>query len=102
MVLATNHTNRLGETRRGPWKTANELSRPFKLVMDQARLPAEATPYWLRHSSIIRHRRSGLPARLIAAYHDTSTEMIENHYSAHIVDALDELSARAIIPLIAK
>jgi hypothetical protein len=41
----------------------------------------------------------GLPVRLVAAMHDTSLQMIERHYSAHIVDALDELAARAVVPL---
>jgi integrase len=90
------------KAKRGPWKTASQLTRPFNLILMRANLTPEATPYWLRHSSIIRHLRSGLPARLVAAYHDTSTEMIERHYAAHIIDALDELSTRAIIPLLSQ
>ena len=41
-----------------------------------------------------------LPVRLVAALHDTSAAMIEAHYSAFIVDALDALSAGAVIPLV--
>ena len=37
--------------------------------------------------------------RLVAALHDTSSAMIEKHYAAFIVDAMDELAARAIVPL---
>lgn len=32
--------------------------------------------------------------------HDTSVAMIERHYARFIVDGLEELAARAVIPLI--
>ena len=57
------------------------------------------TPYSLRHSSIVRLLRSGLPNRLVAAVHDTSTEMLERHYSGAIHDLLDDVVASAIVPL---
>ena len=47
--------------------------------------------YALRHSSIVRALVAGLPVRLVAAAHDTSVEMIEAHYSAHIIDATEDL-----------
>jgi site-specific recombinase XerD len=56
-------------------------------------------PYALRHSSIVRMLREGLPVRVVASLHDTSTAMIEKHYSAHILDMADELARRAVIPL---
>jgi site-specific recombinase XerD len=62
-------------------------------------LDSSIIPYALRHSSIVRGLRAGLPIRLVAALHDTSVEMIEKHYSAFIVDAMDELAAKAIVPL---
>jgi hypothetical protein len=43
---------------------------------------------------------AGLPIRLVAALHDTSSEMIEKNYSAYIVDAMDELAAKAVVPLL--
>ena len=52
----------------------------------------DAIPYALRHSSIVRGIRAGLPIRLVAAVHDTSVQMIERHYSRWIVDGLDELA----------
>ncbi len=58
-------------------------------------------PYALRHSSIVRGIASGLPIRLVAAMHDTSVAMIEKHYSRWIVEGLEELAAKAIIPLYA-
>lgn len=84
---------------RGPWKNASELARPWAAIVEAAELPAETVPYALRHSSIVRGLRAGLPVRLVASLHDTSSAMIEAHYAAFIVDALDELAARAVVPL---
>ena len=56
--------------------------------------------YALRHSSIVRGLRAGLPVRLVAALHDTSTAMIEKHYAAFIVDATEELARRAVTHLV--
>jgi integrase len=85
---------------RAPWGSASELSRPWAQVIAKAKLPADVVPYALRHSSIVRGLRAGLPVRLVAALHDTSSAMIEKHYAAYIIDALDELAARAVVPLI--
>jgi len=87
--------------RRGPWQTASEITRPWRDVIARAALSDDIVPYALRHSSIVRGLRAGLPVRLVAALHDTSSAMIEKHYSAYIVDAMDELAARAIVPLTA-
>ena len=38
--------------------------------------------------------------RLVAAQHDTSVAMIEKRYSAYVVDAIDELAAKVLAPLI--
>ncbi|MDG4904550.1 MULTISPECIES: tyrosine-type recombinase/integrase [unclassified Mesorhizobium] len=87
---------------RGPWVAASELARPWLEIVTRAGLSREVVPYSLRHSSIVRQLRAGLPVRLVAALHDTSTTMIERHYASAIVDLLDELSASAVIPLIAE
>src|SRR5208283_625091 len=84
---------------RGPWFAAAELTRPWAAIISRAGLVPGTVPYALRHSSIVRGLRANLPVRLVAAAHDTSIGMIEAHYSAHIVTALDELAARAIVPL---
>jgi hypothetical protein len=62
-------------------------------------LSADTVPYALRHSSIVRGLGGGLPVRLVAALHDTSSAMIERHYAAYIVDAMDDLVGRTIVPL---
>lgn len=85
---------------RGPWATASEMSRMWAIACRDAGLPPTTIPYALRHSSIVRGLRMGLPIRLVAATHDTSVAMIERHYSRWITEGLDELAARAVVPLI--
>lgn len=85
---------------RGPWMTATEMARMWQKACGAAGLPATTIPYGLRHSSIVRGLRLGLPIRLVAAIHDTSVAMIERHYSRWITEGLDELAARAVVPLI--
>jgi integrase len=87
------------KTHRGPWVSANDLDRPWAAAVERAAVPSETIPYALRHSSIVRGLRAGLPVRLVAALHDTSTEMIERHYAAFIVDATEELARRASLSL---
>lgn len=86
--------------RRGPWTSASEMGRLWAALCKAVGLK-NVIPYALRHSSIVRAIRAGLPIRLVAAMHDTSVVMIERHYSRWIVDGLEELAARAVIPLIA-
>jgi len=85
---------------REAWSSASELTRPWRAIIAIAELPTDIVPYALRHSSIVRGLGAGLPVRLVAALHDTSSAMIERHYSAYIVDAMDELASKAIVPLI--
>lgn len=84
---------------RGPWRTPSELARPWQLIRDHAGMP-HAIPYALRHSSIVRSIRNGLPIRLVAAIHDTSVQMIETHYSRWIADGLEDLVVKSIVPLV--
>jgi integrase len=84
---------------RGPWQSPSEIARPWREIRKRAGMP-DVIPYALRHSSIVRGIRAGLPIRLVAALHDTSVAMIERHYSRWIVDGLDELAARAVVPLV--
>lgn len=87
-------------THRGPWKTASEMTRDWKRVVAAAGLEG-TIPYALRHTSIVRGIRANLPIRLVAALHDTSVIMIERHYSRWITEGLEELAARAVVPLLA-
>lgn len=84
---------------RGSWQTASELTRPWADIRNLAALP-DVIPYALRHCSIVRGIRPGLPIRLVAALHDPSVQMIEKHYARWIADGLEELAARAVVPLV--
>jgi len=86
---------------RGPWSTPSEMTRLWHQTCEDAQVPPSTIPYALRHSSIVRGLRFGLPIRLVAAIHDTSVAMIERHYSRWITEGLDEMAARAVVPLIA-
>jgi integrase len=88
-----------GRSGRGAWRSASELLRPWNAVRQRAKLP-EVIPYTLRHSSIVRGLKANLPIRLVAALHDTSVQMIERHYAKWIAHGLEELAARAVVPLI--
>lgn len=83
--------------KRRPWGPAYELGDLWAAAIAKAELPSDTIPYALRHSSIVRGLRAGLPIRLVAALHDTSVEMIEAHYSAFIADATEELARRAVL-----
>jgi integrase len=83
--------------RRRPWGPAYEVEKLWAATIERAGLAPDTVMYAFRHSSIVRGLQAGLPARLVAALHDTSTAMIEEHYSAYIVDASEELSRRAIL-----
>ena len=84
---------------RAPWTLAVLMQRGWPKALALTGVPyVEA--YALRHSSIVRQMREGLPVRVVAGLHDTSTAMIERHYSAHILDMADELARRAITPLV--
>jgi len=54
----------------------------------------------LRHSSIVRALRAGIPVRIVAALHDTSSAMIEKHYAAYILDVSDDLARSAVTALV--
>lgn len=86
---------------RRPWRSAAELSRPWQAIRDQAKMPG-VIPYALRHSSIVKGIRTNLPIRLVAALHDTSTAMVERHYSRWVTSGLEEMARGAIVPLVPK
>ncbi len=82
-----------------PWRSVNDLRRPWAAIVARAGLPATVTPYSLRHSSIARSLKAGLPGQLVARLHDTSAVQIERAYSREIVSLMDELAQRAVISL---
>jgi integrase len=60
---------------------------PISAAVTAAGLPAEATAYTLRHSTITDLVREGLPLLTIAQISGTSAEMIEKHYGHLARDA---------------
>jgi integrase len=73
-----------------PWARMDHR-RPFEQAARAAKLPKDATIYWLRHSSIVRMLLRNLPVKLAADLHDTSAAMIEKHYGRWIKHHADEL-----------
>jgi integrase len=73
------------------------LSGRFRAATKQLDLDPDATPYALRHSSIVRMLLNGVPVRVTAAHHDTSVEMIEKHYSRYITEVSDTLTRRTLL-----
>jgi integrase len=86
------------KSERGPWKRG-ELARPWKAIRERAGMP-EVIPYALRHSSIVRGLRKGLPIQQVAKLHNTSVKMIERHYAKYIATALEDLARAAVVPLV--
>lgn len=88
------------EAGHGPWEQAADLAPYWPAIREKAGLGTDVVPYALRHSSIVRGIRAGLPLRLVAALHDTSVAMIERHYGRWIADGLDDMAARAVVQLV--
>jgi integrase len=61
-----------------------------------ARVAHGATAYALRHTSITRGLLAGVPLRILAAAHDTSTSQIEKTYSKFIADHSDAVTRAAM------
>jgi hypothetical protein len=89
-----------------PFKDADgtswlEINLPWRFAsaIDGVNLnnPDKVTMYAFRHTSIVRQLLAGVPTAVVARLHDTSTAMIEKHYSAYIADHTDAL-ARATLP----
>jgi integrase len=81
----------------GSWRSGDHV-RPFTRVVTSIGLDAAGvTLYALRHSSITRQLLAGVPIRLVAALHDTSTAMVEKTYSHHIADHSDVIARRAML-----
>jgi hypothetical protein len=57
----------------------------------------EATAYSLRHSSIVRSLLAGVPTRIVAAQHDTSTVILERVYSHFIMDHADVVARKGLL-----
>jgi integrase len=59
--------------------------------------PGRVTVSALRHSSIVRMLKAGVPIRVVAVHHDTSVQMIEQTYSHKIGDHTEDLIRGAML-----
>ena len=64
----------------GPW-TEGLHKRPFAAAVDKAGLDTRATFYSLRHASITRMLKAGVPTQAVAAHHGTSARIVEANYA---------------------
>ena len=71
----------------------NSWKVPIAKAVRAAKLPANATAYTLRHSTITDLVTGGLPLLTVAQISGTSAEMIEKHYGHLIRDAAVEALA---------
>jgi len=80
------------------WGGSDDYREAVREVVESIELdPDMVTMYALRHSSIVRQLLRGVPIRVIAATHDTSTIEIERTYSKHITDHSDDISRAALL-----
>jgi integrase len=80
-----------------PWGRTDHSQLFAQLARRCGLDPKEVTMYALRHSSIVRQLKRGVPIRVVAAIHDTSIVMIEKTYSRHIADHADALVRAALL-----
>jgi len=71
--------------------------REVKQIVSAIGADPDATMYALRHSSIVRMLKVNVPIRLVASLHNTSTKMIEKHYSKYITEHSDDISRHALL-----
>jgi integrase len=81
-----------------PWRAID--LKLFRQAAAHTGLDSSITPYVLRHSSIVRQLLAGVPARVVAAHHDTSVAMLEKTYSRHIIgDPSDAIVRRGLLDM---
>ena len=71
--------------------------REVKQIVSAIGADPDATMYALRHSSIVRMLLKNVPIKLVASLHNTSTKMIEKHYSKFITEHSDDVSRHALL-----
>jgi integrase len=83
-----------------PWNENNphaDYYRPFIEIVKAVGLEPGTTAYLFRHSSISRMLMRGLHTKLVADLHDTSEQMIRQHYGKFIVEHSDEIARTALL-----
>jgi integrase len=83
-----------------PWNEYNPHKNyrgDFIEIVQAVGLPADSTAYLFRHSSIVRGLLRGLHTKLVADLHDTSEQMIRQHYGKYIIEHTDEIARAALL-----
>jgi integrase len=83
-----------------PWSENNphgDYRRAFIEVAESVGLAPDVTAYLFRHSSIARMLMRGLHTKLVADLHDTSEQMIRQHYGKYIIEHSDEIARAALL-----
>jgi integrase len=83
-----------------PWSEGNpngDYRRAFGEVAGAVGLAPDITAYLFRHSSIARMLMRGLHTKLVADLHDTSEQMIRQHYGKYIIEHADEIARAALL-----
>jgi integrase len=83
-----------------PWSETNphgDYRSGWIWIAKAVGLAPDATPYLFRHSSIARMLMRGLHTKLVADLHDTSEQMIRQHYGRFIVEHSDEIARAALL-----
>jgi integrase len=76
---------------------SDDYREAFVEIVRAVGLAPDATAYLFRHSSITRMLLRGLHTKLVADLHDTSEQMIQQHYGKFIVDHSDEIARAALL-----
>jgi hypothetical protein len=82
-----------------PWSGTNpnaDYRRPFTEIVKALGLNPKITAYCFRFSSIARALQRGLHSKLVADLHDSSEQMLRQHYAKFLVEHSDE-AARAVL-----
>jgi integrase len=83
-----------------PWhaiKPYDDYRRDWIEMVRAVGLAPGATSYLFRHSSIARMLMRGLHTKLVADLHDTSEQMIQQHYGKYIIEYSDEIARTALL-----
>jgi hypothetical protein len=83
-----------------PWNEINphgDYRSSWIWIVKAVGLAPDATSYLFRHSSIARMLMRGLHTKLVADLHDTSEQMIRQHYGKYLVEHSDEIARAALL-----
>jgi integrase len=80
-----------------PWVHANEMRDQWPAALAAAGLPTDLVPYSLRHTSVVRMLSQGVPTRFVAAVHDTSVKMLEQHYARFVTSEVEDSVRAALV-----